>query len=122
MHCLSVALGNVVWAMMFHNEEDARKAYMSARPATAVTDHFRKTEIEMVDDFGQTLMVPVHEVKGLLLEDLDKTKLAHVERLIHNQHTQIAAQKRWQADPAARAAAMGPAVLTPGMNGPFARN
>ena len=116
MYCLSIALGNTVWALMFNDEEAASKAWAMATPYQP--DQNACYVIEITDDYGQTIRVNKNDSKGFMFEDLDKTKLAYIERAIHQQRTQMEAQKRWQADPAARAFNAGPAVLTPGMNGP----
>jgi hypothetical protein len=53
-----------------------------------------------------------------MLEDTNKSALAHVERSLHHARVQVETQKRAQTDPKLRAGHAGPAVLTPmGANG-----
>lgn len=56
-----------------------------------------------------------------MVEDMDKTKMAHIEMALHQARTQIAGNKAAEADPAIRTASMmrGPAVINPMGNGGF---
>lgn len=56
-----------------------------------------------------------------MLEDLEASKLAHVEHQMHVWHVQAQSQQRAMGDPVLRASAarQGPAVITPQGNGGF---
>src|SRR5215475_3921217 len=59
--------------------------------------------VTLTDDFGQTLNCKKENISGYISEDLEKSKLAAVELMLHQQRTQNLAQKRVQADPSLRA-------------------
>jgi hypothetical protein len=119
MFSLSVALdGPVIWALMFKTKESAEKAWSAASelaPQIAVT---------ISDDFGQKVLLTGDKFIGAVLEDLSLTRLAHIERYLHEARTRAKAQQDAHADPVLRTAAMaqGPSMISPMGNGPFPRN
>ncbi len=106
MHSLSVALGPVVWRLVFNTKEEAENAFT----------HFSEANVDVVDDYGQRIATRSADVTGLMLEDLDRSKLAYVAMALHQARSQAEAQKMAANDPALRAAhnARGPAVIAPG--------
>ncbi len=99
MFCVTVALGSTAWRLMFKEEEKARAALQTLTPLALGPNC---TTVE--DDFGQVCVVVISSVNGLMFEDLDKAKLANVELYMHQQRTQLMAQKAAANDPAIRAA------------------
>jgi hypothetical protein len=74
--------------------------------------------ITLTDDFGQTLYCKREHLSGWIVEDLERSKLAAVEIMLHQQRTQNLAQKMAQSDPSLRhVTTSSPGVLTP-----FSRN
>jgi len=127
MFCLNIAVGSTVWALLFNDETKARDSLAWIRQKPTTTHTFTPSiECALEDDFGQTFVAPFNAIHGCMLEDLDKTRLAHIERALHQQLTQLEAQKRWEQHPAHRAMARGPGVIAPGFgpmgNGAFSRN
>ncbi|MFA5897705.1 MAG: hypothetical protein WC829_01200 [Hyphomicrobium sp.] len=113
MFCLNIALGNTSWRLLFKTEDRARLVYeVISNPVIE--------NLILDDDFGQQLCAKVAHIHGFMLEDMDKTKLAHVEMALHQARTQILATKMAQSDQGLRTSSMmqGPAVLNP-MNGGF---
>ena len=97
---------------LFRQEDKARSAQaaLAFNPATALG----ATEwIAIADDFGQELCIERSKLNGYIFENLDQTKLAHVERALHQQRTQNLAQKTADSDPGLRAhrTMNGPAML-----------
>jgi hypothetical protein len=118
MFSLSIALdGPIVWALMFKTKEAANKAWAHI---TKDTDPV----MVLADDFGQQVAITLNKLTGAVLEDLNQTKLAHIERGLHEARTRAKMQQDAQADPVLRTAAMiqGPAMISPMGNGPFPRN
>ena len=115
MFCLNIALGNTSWRLLFKDAEKAKAAYDNLKPLP-----MSPANIQVEDDFGQTACLSMSSIQGLMLEDMDKTKLAHVEMALHQARTQNLATKMAQSDQGLRASSMmqGPAVLNP-MNGGF---
>ena len=111
MHSLSVALGPVVWRLVFNTAEKAEAAC-----AEIAKRNEGFVEVGVTDDYGQTIHVNVGNVTGLMLEDLDRSKLAYVAMALHQTRSQMEAQKAARNDPALRAASLqqGPAVIAPG--------
>lgn len=113
MWTLTVAVGNIPWALMFKTREAANDSF-------AVVTAYQDADIE--DDFGQRLRVRAGSVLGAVLEDMDKSKIAHIERALHHARMQHEGQKMAQADATLRMGQAGPAILTPGFgNGGFPR-
>lgn len=111
MFLITVIVGPAQWALMFRTPESTEVAKQALQTATQNA----AVGIMISDDFGQHLDVKSASIHGFLVEDLEKTKLAHVERSLHAGRTQALAQKACEADPAIRAAlsARGPAILSP---------
>ena len=114
MFSLTIALRDNpnVWTLLYQKEETARASF---RILTA--GQF----FEITDDFGQTAFLPTNSHCAALLEDLDKSALAHIERALHNARTNHKANSRAQSDPMLRSAnvSRGPDVLQPMVNGRY---
>lgn len=118
MHCITIKFNNEpsVWTLLYKGEESAMLAWKilmapAGLPAAMVAD-----------DFGQTAFVNFASIAGAMLEDLDKSMLAHIERGLHNARTQAKAQQIATNDPVLKTAAMtrgGPAMFSPQGNGGF---
>jgi hypothetical protein len=113
MYSLTIAFGETpaMWRLLFKTEEAARAAWTKA----ADPNHMG---FNVTDDYGQTCSV--NRSVGLMLEDLDQSKLAGVEMQMHTWRMQAAAQARGHAEAELRPLRtnpQGPSVLVPGMNG-----
>ena len=108
MFSITIAVGNVSWRLLYKGIGDATIAAEKLQSA-------KDGVVEIIDDFGQLCSINVKSFHGLLLEDLEKMKMAHVETALHNARLQAMANKAAQADPGLRASAMSssPGVLTP---------
>jgi len=116
MFAVNVIIGSVCIPFMFRQEETARAA--ASQLTHDPTQAFGMTRwISLVDDFGHELAVESKSISGFILEDMDKTKLAHVERALHQERTQRLVQKTAEADPGLRMSSSklqnGPGILTP---------
>lgn len=112
MFALTISFGpqGTMWRLLYKTEETAQRAY-------AVTERVPNPYLE--DDFGQKLHVH-GQVHGIMLEDMEQSKLANIEMALHNARTQAGAQTRAANDPILKSAQMtrGPAMLSPmGPNG-----
>jgi hypothetical protein len=124
MHCLTIHIGQLVWTMLYRDRANAEAAELLisntfARNAGEQTPE-HGIQITIDDDFGQEAHVMSKSLHGWMLEDLDLSKLAHIEKGIHNAHTQADYAKRAQSDPALRVSShQGPAIFSPSGNGVF---
>jgi hypothetical protein len=113
MFAISVIVGPVCFPLMFKKEESAREAQKSLD----YDPRFAEASLHWItikDDFGHEFSCDRKQLGGYIFEDMDRTKLAHVERALHQQRTQNLAQKTAQSDPGLRmTGANGPGVLTP---------
>ena len=107
MHSLTVLVGPASWRFLFKSKERA--------------DHFKnfKTDhptMDLVvdDDFGQHAEIKAMSIHGIMIENLDETKLIAVEMMLHDARIRATAQQRAQSDTQLRATQRGPAVLSPG--------
>lgn len=114
MHSLTICFGpsNTVWNLLYKEGEKAALVYNDWLTQGGAV-------IAATDDFGQTIAFTREQVHGMLLEDLEQSQMAQVERGLHNARTQAKAQTRALADPslAASMRAQGPAVHSPFPNG-----
>lgn len=116
MHCLSIVFAAgapVLWKLIYRTEEKAKQAYELLSEPTPEGE----TRGIFEDDFGQKITIRFDNIIGMMLEDLEQSKLAHVEMTLHEARTRSKAGQMAQTDPQIRQANMlqGPAVLSPGM-------
>lgn len=100
MFSITVALAHttIVWTFMYKTKESveyAKKTY-DANP----------TSLSFIDDFGQHARIPAQQVAGVLFENIDESKMAHIERSLHVERVKVAAQRAAQADPTLKTAMM----------------
>ena len=115
--------GPMVWTLMFKTRETAT----DARNSLLAKKYEGETAFDLVDDFGQECEIKASECHGWMLEDLEQSKFAHIERALHQTRTKIAADKIAEGDPsikeAARRAQGGMPMIQPvpgfGPNGGF---
>lgn len=111
MHSVTVVLGPASWRFLFKSKEAAMKH------ANFRTDHPTQDMI-ITDDFGQHAEIRSTSIHGIMIENLDETKLVAVEMMLHDARIRATAQHRAQSDTQLRQATRGPAVLSPmGGNG-----
>lgn len=111
MYAITVNVGNVSWQLLFRDQE----RFNSSLQALTLSDPI--STLTLADDFGQTTEFKRSSLHGFFAEDLDQSRLAHIEMGLHRHKTQMDFQKRAGADPGLRQ----PAVLQPmpGGNGMF---
>lgn len=96
--------GPTAWQLLFKNGDAAEIAKASLYTKDGIND------ISIYDDFGHIASVSKNSLHGVMLEDMELSKMAHVELALHQARTQSKAQTMAQADPALR--------MSQGMNGP----
>ncbi len=113
MYSLTIAFGETpaMWRLLFKTEDAAQAVYGSIVYDSAK----RRPSLRATDDFGQSC--DVSEIVGVMLEDLDQSRLAGVEMMLHNARTQAMAQTQARSEPALRSAGQGPSVFVPQGNG-----
>lgn len=113
MFSITVALANtqIIWTFMYKTKESADTGW-NKRFNTGSFFTF-------ADDFGQSAEISAENYGGALMEDLDQSKMAHIERAMHTERVKIQAQNAAQSDQviknAMRAAQRGPAIFDPTM-------
>lgn len=110
MFSLTISFGpaSLAWTLMFNDEESARAAHLAVTVPEGEYFSIR-------DDFGQTADLKRASVHGVMLEDMEKSKLAHIERALHQARLQAKAQEMAENDSQLRAARArsGPAIIDP---------
>jgi hypothetical protein len=109
MWCVTVAVENIPWALMFKTEEKARAAQTHLKESFINGD----MTISIVDDYGQEITTAGNAISGWNFEDMDKSKLAHIERALHHARMQQEGQKLAQADAVLRQGQHGPSIISP---------
>ncbi len=112
MHSITVVFGPASLRFLFKSKEKA-ESFKNFK-----TDHPTQ-DLHIDDDFGQHAEIKALSIHGIIIEDMDHSKLAGVEVMLHNTRIQALAQQRAQSDSQLRSARQGPAVISPlgGMNG-----
>ena len=103
--------GPMVWTLMFKTKEQLLESQQALHDAKDGGSDF-----DLSDDFGQTCHLKSSETHGWMIEDLEQSKLAHIERALHQARTKVKADEMASADPVMRAAATrqaGGAILQP---------
>lgn len=105
MHSLSIAFGpaGTVWRLLFKTAESAAAVRETVENNAADKNN---DPVTVQDDFGQELTVRFFQVHGMMLEDLDESKLGNIAFALHGAHTQTDLQSAARADPKLRTAAM----------------
>lgn len=116
MFSLTIVFGPspVPWVLLFKSQESANAAFELAKN--------QRPLLLLTDDYGQGIALNSGSIHGAMLEDMEQSKLAHVEQGLHRARTQAKAQSMAQSDPVLKAAAMmgGAPMLQPGFgNGAF---
>ncbi len=112
MFSITVMVGAQGFTLMYRTQQKAEESARVLRGGDPM--------IAIEDDFGQSVAINRQHLSGFMVEDLEKSKLAHVERALHIQRTQALAQKTAEADPGLKFSMMnrGPAMVSPmGLNG-----
>lgn len=111
MFSLSVIVGATTWSLLYQNEESAIVAIKTFDDTPEY--------VFLSDDFGQRATLKYKSIDGWMLEDMDKSKIAHQERMLFAERVRLGAAKVASTDPAFRQPMLnGPAMLSPG----FPRN
>ena len=115
MFSLTIALGPVQWRLLYKSDETLKAAEFPLLVEAHSNDW-----VTLGDDFGQVVRIARSAITGVLVEDMQQSKLAQQELLLYGERVRHAAMMAAQSDPQLRQhpAPRGPAVLTPmGMNG-----
>jgi hypothetical protein len=100
--------GPTVWTLMFKTEEaaeDAALAVHSTLQARGKDTNFSPiSAVSLNDDFGHSAEVTTESLHGFMLENLEQSKLAHIERELHLIRTQLKTKEIADADPQIRQA------------------
>src|SRR5262252_9046109 len=102
MFAMTIVFGAspVPWTLMFKTLEGFNNAIIALKnPAT-----FDIKDFDITDDYGQHISVKRDAIQGVMFEDMAKSKMAHIERGMHQMRTQVEANNLAKADPTLMAA------------------
>ena len=119
MFAMTIVFGAspVPWTLLFRTQEAFNEAIINFKnPAT-----FESKDFDITDDYGQHISVKRDAVQGVMFEDMSKSKLAHIERGLHQMRVQVDANNQARSDPMLMAA-MRSSQASPGVITPFAAN
>ena len=106
VHSLTVLVGPASWRFLFKSKERAEQF------KNFKTDHPTQ-DLVVDDDFGQHAEIKALSIHGIMIENLDETRLVAVEMMLHEARIRATASQRAQSDTHLRQAQRGPAVHTP---------
>jgi hypothetical protein len=113
MYSLTICFGPAAtsWMYLFKEEEKASVLYNAY--VEHKMNHAEGGVLIGSDDFGQSFAMPFDEIRGVMLEDLDLTEQARIERSMVDARAQTKFNQRAKNDPTIRAAMQGPSVISP---------
>lgn len=107
MYSISIAMGRgtpVVWALMYRTEARALETFKILQENVG--------DVVINDDYGQTIAIKKADVIGMMFEDYEQSRMAHIERAVHEQKIRAAIGQRVRSDPGLRDIVQpGPAML-----------
>lgn len=101
----------MVWALLFKEEAKAVSALRIANIAICEGSFFR-----LEDDFGQITIFGAGNATGVMLEDLEQTEAARIQRSLAEERCKVKLMEAAKTDPVIGAAIrrqQGAPVLTP---------
>lgn len=119
MFSVTLVFGSVS-AMLLYKTKEAAESTLAAYHAGDKTTTWEGAEFSAADDFGMRVSIKRNALHGVLFDDLTQSKMALVERSLHQARTQVLAEQMGEADPVLRAANTrrnSNAMLTPGIPG-----
>jgi hypothetical protein len=84
--------GPMVWTLMYKTEEKAQQH------KSFINEH-KDSRVQLYDDFGQECTINSEDIHGFMLEDLEQSRLAHIERALHQARTQAKGAEIADNDP-----------------------
>lgn len=113
MFSLSIIVGSTSLALLFADKD---KAYAADNTISAAAQGQTFT---IDDEFGHKLTLTRSNIHAWLLEDMNRSALAHQERTLHEAKIRANIQKAAQSNPGLREAFRPPStpMLVPGMPG-----
>ena len=115
MYSLTISFGptGTAWALLFKEEakaEEAYNAYMEAKMNGA-----ERNVLIGSDDFGQAYAIPLDEIHGIVLEDLEQIEAARIYRSLAEERIKVKLMAAAKTDPVIGPAlrGQGSPVLTP---------
>jgi hypothetical protein len=81
--------GPMVWTLMFKTEERVREELAN----------WAINKTPLIDDFGQECVISADIMHGYMVENLEQSKLAHIERALHQARTQAKGAEIADSDP-----------------------
>ena len=124
MHSVSISFGVLCWRLLYKTQEKAEEHFnfvTEAMHGDKTKDFNPQEKLKLEDDFGQRCSLRSKDINGVMIENMDESKLGNIEMALHGARTQTQAQRQAETDPVLRAsrvnAAMGPAIISPMGNG-----
>ena len=99
MFSLTVSFGPApqAWVFMFRDKEKAEHTYQMITQPEAPT-------IMIADDFEQRAFFKMDQINGIMLEDMQQSQLAYIERVLHQARGNAKSQEAAQSDQMLRTA------------------
>jgi hypothetical protein len=119
MYSLTICFGPTAtsWAFLFKERKEAEDHASSFYLRETSSNPPKHDIVWITDDFGQAGFVNINSIHGVIIEDLDLTEQARIERSMVDARAQTKFNARAQDDPTIKAAIAkqqrGPSVITP---------
>lgn len=117
MFSVTVMIGSASWRLLYQKEENAVRDFNSLEQMRQdKTQHFNgHPQLLLTDDYGQKALVIRESLHGAMFEDMEKTKQATIEFMLHNARIETKARQTAETDPVLRAGRPqhGPAIIQP---------
>lgn len=106
MYSLTIVFGPAAWQFMFRTPEklETFKQFRANNPAQ---------DVIIDDDFGQHAEIKAASIHGIQIENLEETRIVHIERAVHQGKIQRDAQQRFSREPGVRVPVLDPVGMSP---------
>ncbi len=113
MYSLTIHFGPnaIMWQFLFKEEDKAGLVYNAYMDYKA--SHAEKGMLIGADDFGQSFAIPIEEISGMLIEDIELMEEARILRSLADARAQAKLQQRARTDSVIRSAQQQTPVLQP---------
>ena len=91
MYAVTVAFNNLSWRFLFRSKDAAEKFRQFSDYPTQ--------DLIIDDDFGQHAEIRAGAIAGIQIEDMEQSRLVHVEQMLWQHRIQRTAQDRVKREP-----------------------
>lgn len=122
MFSLTVVFGDgspVLWTMLYQSEDRAKAAYDKVLSSKGPSAFGTNQLVTIDDDFSQSACIDSADIRGFMIEDMDRSQIGQIEKALHDRRAQVKFEALVNSDPGLRQQTRQPSmpILQPMGNG-----